>query len=1238
MRWPAGRAIRWLSASLALVLAVAAAGAAWLATTEAGLARAIAMLESLERVKIRVEGASGRLIGPLKVARIDIDHPRATIRIAAFEGDYEPLEILAGRISGEGVRVADASVRVHARSGELRPPSFMPGWLTLVVDEATVARLLIVSSGGAEVRLEDIRGSAKVTKTQIEFEGVHADSSGWAVAGASGSLFARSPVAMDVNAAWSLLRDHRIAGIAHASGDLDRLLVDARVAAPGTGRAAIEMTDLTGRLQWQGKADIEKFDLEQWIEDAPVGPLHAALAIHGDRSRYAATGIVHGNGLPESGVQVDGTAHYADRLVSIPGIMLETTAGTAVRLKGTMTVADEPEYDVQAKWSDFRWPLAGRAVLRSPRGTLDARGWREFTYRVNGDFVAAGAPAFAGNASGRFTAEQIVVEDSAWKALRGQVALRGTLARDPGRAWTVSGRARQIDPSTLRNQLPGRLSFAFSGSGAGFDEDSPWEASIRNLSGRFRGQPASGGGRVRRFEDRTEFDDVALALGPARLSLDGAWGRDAGLDARLVADDLSAFLPELGGRVDAALLVQDTTLSLSFIGHDLAWGPHRAVILSADANVDREGREHSWLRLRSSGLTIAGFALTDTRLSLDGLPRDHALSFRVGAGEDAVLLRGRGAYVDERFALRLESIAASGPRTVPWRLESPTSVSASADEAGLAPVCLVYDTRRLCMEGRWRRGDSWSVTAGTESFPLEVLDANVPGRPRYRGQLVVDARASGRAGEPWIADVRAEIRDAALEYKSASGTERTIQLGHTQLRLQSERERHQLALRVSDAADIDLAADLEAARVLGRSFSELPVSGTVRGATRQIGLLPLLIEDIDRASGDLALDLAVAGRIGAPSLQGEARLTQGSLDFYQTNLRLRDLRAAVRLQETSLSLNASATAGGGSLAVDGRLGWRDRRLNGELKLQGNRLLLADVPEARIFASPDLRFVLADRRIGISGGVAIPEARVVPAETAGAVLVTADEQIIRPETLPGAGEPFAVTSDVRLLLGEKVEIKAYGLSGRVSGAVRTRTAPRAATVATGELVVNDGVYRAYTRELDVERGRLLFTGGPVTDPGVDLRASRKLPGYTVGVIARGRLRRPQLTLFSEPSLPQAQIASMLIVGRSLDSLQGGDREDIQSESASLAAQGGALLAGQLGRHVGLDEVGLSQDADTGTSLVLGKFLSPRLYVSYGISLVDEINTLKLRYTIGDRWVISAESGRESAADIEYRIEH
>ena len=1238
MRWPARTSIRWLLAALALAAIVLGLGAAWLLTTEAGLARAIAMLESLDRVKIRVTGANGRLIGPLAATTIDIEHPRATIRITDFTADYEPLEILAGRISAESVRATAVTILVRERSGKKQPPGFLPGWLTLVIDEAEIAAFQIVSPGGTETNLRDVRGSATVTRSRIEFEEGRANAGSWAIAGASGRLYAREPVALEVNSAWSLMSGHEIAGVAHATGDLDRLQIDARIAAPGIAEARLELTNLTDDLRWSGETEIKNLDLAQWIDPAPLGPLRGTLSVHGDRSTYGATGVMHGDGLPDSGVLVDGAARYADLLVTFDRLTLSVPGATAVQMQGTMTVAAQPAWDVQARWSDFRWPLTGTAVLNSASGTMQASGWREFSYRVEGEFVAAGMAPFSGHASGRFTATQMIVEESAWLALGGHVVAQGMLSRDSGRAWTLSGRARQIDPATVRKEYPGRLAFDFAASGKGLDEQAEWAASVTKLSGQFRGQPASGSGIVRRQEDLLQFERVALALGPARLRLDGTWGRETKLDARLLAGDLSAFLPELGGSIDALLEMRQSAITLAFTGHDLAWGEHRAVILSADAHVDLGNREHSWLRLRSSGLAIAGQALTDTRLSFDGLLGDHAVAFRVGVGDDAVELLGRGSYADGRFSLQMQKLAATGPRTAPWMFEAPASLFVTWDEARLAPACFVYGARRACIDWHWQRNADWSLSASTQAFPLETLDLKVPGKPRYRGLLSVDARASGRDGEPWLADVRAEIRDAALEYQSASGTPRSVALGRTLLTMQSLANRHRLDLRIVDAADIELAAEIAATRLAGVSLRDLPVTGTLRGATRQLGLLPLLVEDIDQASGRLALDFSVGGRLGAPSLQGEARLTEGTLDFYPVNLRLRDLQATMKLHETALELNAAATAGAGSLDIDGRLGWRDRRLTGELALKGERLLLADVPEARVYASPDLRFVLAGRRIDITGSVAIPEAQIEPAETAGAVLTSADERIIGPKTGPDDGDSFDVVSDVRLLLGEQVEIDAYGLRGRVTGSVRTRSAPREAAVATGELQVQDGEYRAYTRELDVERGRLLFTGGPVTDPGVDLRASRKLPGYTVGVIARGRLRQPQLTLFSEPSLPQAQIASLLIVGRSLDSLQSEDRASLESESASLATQGGALLAGQFGRYVGLDEIGLSQDQDQGTALVLGKFLSPRLYVSYGISLVDQINTLKLRYTIGDRWVIAAESGVEAAADIEYRIEH
>jgi translocation and assembly module TamB len=1230
MPWPARRWARWLLGGIAALLLVLLAAAAWLVTTEAGLRRAVSFVERVGPVTIRVEGASGRLIGPLRIDAVAIEHPRAEIRIAGLEADYEPLAILGGRISAEGVKVRDARVALRPATGRPKPPSFMPGWLSVAVDDAAVSQLVIVTTAGVEVPFRGIAGSARISRERLAFVGVRARSQGWAVAGASGTLFARQPLGLDAQAAWSLADDDRVAGIVHAAGDLGRLLVDAEIAKPATGRVKAEVRDITTALAWRGQADIAALDLAQWVEKPPFGPLRASLAIEGDRARYAAVGHVQGAGLPDAGIEMDARASYADRVVTLDDVRLASAPGLDLRARGTLSFEGEPAFDVTAGWDAFRWPLAGRPVVASRRGSLSATGWKAFDFRVNGDFSPAGAPPVSGSAAGALTDDSLRIDASDLRVLGGRVRAQGSLGRGDAPAWRLSGRASDIDPSRLRAGLPGRLGFAFDGSGRGFGPEGPWSLSVRNLSGTFRGQRAGGGGGIRRGGGRTEFEDVRLTLGPARLEADGFLGRDARLDARLVSEDLSAFLPELGGRVDATVLVREETIRLGFTGHSLAYGDYRAVVLSADAQVDREGREHSYLRLRSNGITLGDFAISDTRLSLDGLPKDHALTFRIGAGQDAVALRGRGAFDGERYTLSLEDLAATGPRTLPWRLDAPTRVTASRSAATLEPACLAYESRRFCFEGRWDAAGAWSVKAATESFPLEALDPKRRGAPRFRGVLDVDAEASASPGAPWVADLRAEFRDASLIYQSASGADRTVALGRTRVSLLSDAARHRLDLRVSDAEDIDLAASLEAVRTPGAAFGELPVSGSVRGRTRQVGLLPLVVESIDNATGVLALDFSVAGRVAAPVLEGEARLSRGTLDVYQANLRLRELESTVRLADTSLTIDAKGKAGEGSLEIDGRLGWRDRKLDGRVNFSGERLLVADVPEARVFASPDLRLTIDDRRIDVAGEVTIPEARIHPADTAGAVLVSSDERIVAPEATE-RGAPFEVTTEVRISLGEKVSVKAYGLSATVTGAVSTQTAPRESTTGSGELEVKEGKYAAYGQELDIERGRLLFTGGPVTDPGVDLRASRELPGYEVGVIARGPLRRPQLTLFSEPSLPQAQIASMLLIGRS--SIQGA------SEDGALSAteQGGAFLAGQLGRYVGLDEVGVAQDAETGTELVIGKYLSPRLYVSYGISLVEEINTLKLRYTIGDRWTLSAETGLEQAVDVEYRIE-
>ena len=54
--------------------------------------------------------------------------------------------------------------------------------------------------------------------------------------------------------------------------------------------------------------------------------------------------------------------------------------------------------------------------------------------------------------------------------------------------------------------------------------------------------------------------------------------------------------------------------------------------------------------------------------------------------------------------------------------------------------------------------------------------------------------------------------------------------------------------------------------------------------------------------------------------------------------------------------------------------------------------------------------------------------------------------------------------------------------------------------------------------------------------------------------------------------------------------------------------------------------------------IGKQLAEKLYVRYGQSTDQAYNVLQIIYQISTRWMVQAQSGTASSADIFYTIEH
>ena len=81
------------------------------------------------------------------------------------------------------------------------------------------------------------------------------------------------------------------------------------------------------------------------------------------------------------------------------------------------------------------------------------------------------------------------------------------------------------------------------------------------------------------------------------------------------------------------------------------------------------------------------------------------------------------------------------------------------------------------------------------------------------------------------------------------------------------------------------------------------------------------------------------------------------------------------------------------------------------------------------------------------------------------------------------------------------------------------------------------------------------------------------------------------------------------------------------------------AGRMGyREVPVTPTGAAPKTSVGESLLtVGKYLTPKIYLSYGRSLVTGGSLFQLRYDILRHWQVETQSGSESGADIFYKLE-
>jgi translocation and assembly module TamB len=652
--------------------------------------------------------------------------------------------------------------------------------------------------------------------------------------------------------------------------------------------------------------------------------------------------------------------------------------------------------------------------------------------------------------------------------------------------------------------------------------------------------------------------------------------------------------------------------------------------IDAVVSFDMSAARVSKVDLHARNFTFRKRTLTALNLAVDGTTASHVMRLDAKAVGLAVQLQATGGFMHDAWHGQLTGFNVDGSESLHLTLEAPIALLAAADHVHADKLCVHGQPGRMCMDADWTPRN-WSADLEAQDLPMSTLTAGLTPAIEYRGRLSVAAHASGVGGEPLEGSLRADLADAKLSHRTPTGKIELIQLGTGVVTINATRN----AVATDVSFDAGAVGTIKGRAEIARTtpeWQDMPLRGELHAHTAELGYVTLYFPEIDRAAGELEANLAFSGTLGTPLLEGSVKLSNTELDFYQVNLSLRETQLEAKLHDNALDFTGSAHIGQGSLSAHGSLAWRDSLPYGRFHLEGADLRVADIPEAQIDASPNLDFDIKGRQITVAGSVKVPYAKIVPADLTGAVRASADEVLVGKEP-EDPNTRFEVMSDVTLVLGDKVSIDTLGLRARLTGSIAVRSGYDNVTSGTGELSILDGKYTAYGRQLDIQRGRLIFNGGVVENPGIDIRAIKAFPDVTAGVNVRGSLREPRISFFSDPSLTQSQILSLLLAGGSLESVQ--NRQN--GAAAQLLAQGGAMLVQQYGSKVGIQDVGLESDLSNETSLVLGRYLSPRLYVSYGVSLTQSLNTVKLRYSLSDRWTIKTEAGQARGADLVYTIQ-
>ena len=593
----------------------------------------------------------------------------------------------------------------------------------------------------------------------------------------------------------------------------------------------------------------------------------------------------------------------------------------------------------------------------------------------------------------------------------------------------------------------------------------------------------------------------------------------------------------------------------------------------------------------------AGFAVRAGKITAEG-PLDrlpYAVQATGASDGGAWGFNGRGTFAEAKpgYAATFDGQGRLGGREL--RTTETAQIRFGGPEQSARLKLAASDGGRVDLDGRLSDAGT-DIRAQLSNLTLGLLDEDLTGKtdatlilqgrgPRLDGTL--EAKLSGARG-----------RGAP----AASGVDGTVRgrLGEGALSLDMTAANAQ---GLTANANVVLPAESSAAPFRIAIARQKPLRGKFAAQGEVRPLWDLLVGGERSLAGKVMAQGTLGGTLASPSATGGIAVDGGRFDDGATGLSLRNvaLKADFAREAVNVTQASGVDGHGGSVAGTGRISLtRAGTSSFRLDLKGFRLIDNDLATASATGQATIDRT-ADGKVRLSGALRLDRADVAARlPTPSGVVVMDVVEKNRPLDLPAGLPPPSANGgwalDVTLKAPRGVFLKGHGLDTELSLDARV-TGTTAHPDLTGTARVVRGDYDFAGKRFEFDSSSVVYLSTKAEQVRLDLTATRDDPTLTASVRIRGTAARPEISLTSTPSLPNDEVLSQVLFGRTASQLSPLEAAQLASALSALAGGGGFDVIGNLRTFAGLDRLAVGGgDATSGAvSISGGKYLTDNVYL-------------------------------------------